>query len=605
MTHDQGPVPMSDDQPEKRSMNDISHLFLSNVRDLHGNGGPRPQRTAPATQTAAAKPMTPAELTSDEIAHVVGRPGVPTADDARGSDDERAWAQPGPADTAPVTAVLASHLNGRQLDRVREYARHVAASAGRVGLIDLDVNDFRLTCFDSAGEPGAADQVRPTEITGAVDPREIAAAVEELNLDVDRWVVLVPNLRTPEAATLIADAEHWALLCTPDHDGVVAGYRTLKGVAEARSAGGGPRPATRLTVAVLDAAGDAEAARVQQKLAGVSRQFLGWDADAEPPVRYAAGVAEHPLMHCRVSGGRGQGVVGPHWAAVAELLGRPRRGAGQPAGGLGTSSAAKPEPLLVADAAPRVRAATDEAVGVRRVGGADASAERARTGREARDTTARFAPAASLDESSDAISPSPTHMRIEPAADAASSPAPALTQGFAATPGPTFPFAAATAPATASFPMTFADAPPAGDDVLDLPGDVADPRGVLSAVLRRPEWGLAECPIEPPACPAAARLAVSRDRGLVLVAVAARGLADLRAIGQAYRWLAENRGLIALALPQFAIDAGRTPGLHLLVDQGDIAGDQLRPIMQAEHVRVRAYRTLRWAGRTGLLLDAA
>jgi hypothetical protein len=142
------------------------------------------------------------------------------------------------------------------------------------------------------------------------------------------------------------------------------------------------------------------------------------------------------------------------------------------------------------------------------------------------------------------------------------------------------------------------------DDVIDLPGDASDAAGILSAILHRPEWGLAECPVSPPMCPSA-RLAVSRDRGLTLVAVATRGLSELRSIGLAYRWMLENRSLIAMALPQFAIDASRAPALHLLVDQADISADLLRPIVQVEHVNVRAYRALRWAGRTGLLLDAA
>ena len=40
-----------------------------------------------------------------------------------------------------------------------------------------------------------------------------------------------------------------------------------------------------------------------------------------------------------------------------------------------------------------------------------------------------------------------------------------------------------------------------------------------------------------------ARLAVSRDRSLVLLAVANQGLHELQFIGQAYRWLKENREL--------------------------------------------------------------
>ena len=47
--------------------------------------------------------------------------------------------------------MIASHLNGKQFDRVKEYARHLAGQFGRIGLIELDGSEFRLSCF----EPGA------------------------------------------------------------------------------------------------------------------------------------------------------------------------------------------------------------------------------------------------------------------------------------------------------------------------------------------------------------------------------------------------------------------------------------------------------------------
>jgi hypothetical protein len=105
-------------------------------------------------------------------------------------------------------------------------------------------------------------------------------------------------------------------------------------------------------------------------------------------------------------------------------------------------------------------------------------------------------------------------------------------------------------------------------------------------------------------CPHAS-LAVSRERRLVLVGVARQGLSDLRAIGQAYRWLIENRPLISLAVPQFAIDAHQLPRLHLLVDHADVTADVLQPMLQSANVTVHAYRKLRWGGKTGLLLEAA
>ena len=104
---------------------------------------------------------------------------------------------------------------------------------------------------------------------------------------------------------------------------------------------------------------------------------------------------------------------------------------------------------------------------------------------------------------------------------------------------------------------------------------------------------------------ASARLAIGRDRRVVLLAVAREGLSELRSIGQAYRWLVENRGLIGMAVPQLAIDADQAPALRLLVDHADVSADLLQPILHSGHVTVQAYRKLRWGGRTGLLLDAA
>ena len=90
-----------------------------------------------------------------------------------------------------------------------------------------------------------------------------------------------------------------------------------------------------------------------------------------------------------------------------------------------------------------------------------------------------------------------------------------------------------------------------------------------------------------------------------MLAVAREGLSDLRMIGQAYRWLIENRELIGMAVPQFAIDAWQTPRLRLLVDQADLSAGVLQPMLQSEQVTVQAYRKLRWGAKLGLFLEAA
>jgi len=141
--------------------------------------------------------------------------------------------------------------------------------------------------------------------------------------------------------------------------------------------------------------------------------------------------------------------------------------------------------------------------------------------------------------------------------------------------------------------------------VLDLPNADATAEQIVSAVLRQDGGSsLLECPVRPPMC-ADARLAVTRDHGVVLLAVAGRGLNELRSIGQAYRWLIENRSLIGMAVPQMAIDASRTPHLRLLVDRRDANADVLQPMLGGDHVTVQSYRRLKWGQRAGLLLEAA
>jgi hypothetical protein len=162
------------------------------------------------------------------------------------------------------------------------------------------------------------------------------------------------------------------------------------------------------------------------------------------------------------------------------------------------------------------------------------------------------------------------------------------------------PFAAAPAADLRIAPAPTSDT---ASDVIDLPNDDSNPAAVVSAVLRGSS-NLAETPLKAPTCPGAS-LAVSRDRKLVLVAVARQGLCDLRDIAQAYRWMNDNRPLIAMALPQFAIEPGQAARLQLLISQSDLSADMLQPLLQSSHVTVQTYRKLRWGGKTGLLLEAA
>jgi hypothetical protein len=191
-----------------------------------------------------------------------------------------------------------------------------------------------------------------------------------------------------------------------------------------------------------------------------------------------------------------------------------------------------------------------------------------------------------------------------PASASAASPAPigATPAGSAQTI-----FSAATSAAAApvggsmsigAHPVDDADAA----EVIELPAGAGE-SAILDAVVGQGRQFI-QCPVKPPKCEHV-MLAVSRDRRLTMLAVAGKGLTDLRSIGAAFGWLVENRGLVAMALPQFAIDAHGMPALRLLVDHADVGEDVLQPILSSGTVTVQAYRKLRWGTRTGLLLEAA
>src|SRR5918993_17804 len=158
----------------KKTLSEISHLFLSSIRERQ----PAPRPAARDGDPAAGEFAAPC------------RDGVAASGPGTRHDDGAAEAAPRRAGTAPVCAVIASHLNGKQFDRVKEYARHLAGRVGRIGLIELDASEFRLMCFEPGGaEAFGTEGDEPEEYHAeSYDPRQIAEAIEELGCDVDRWV---------------------------------------------------------------------------------------------------------------------------------------------------------------------------------------------------------------------------------------------------------------------------------------------------------------------------------------------------------------------------------------------------------------------------------
>ncbi len=573
----------------RRNLSAISHLFLSDVRDRQTGHAPPPRRTPPPANVSI-------DLTAEEFARMYG------------------GADAGPLDgsalrIAPVSAVLGSHLNGRQFDRVKEYARHLAGRGERVGLIELDASEFRLMCFDCVpdGESAAVDE--PVE--AVLEPRRMDDSLYELNWDVDRWLLLLPNPRTPEAHDLLRLVDHWTVLSTCDHDGIVSCYRTLKGLNDGT-------PPT-LTIGLLDARDDSEADRVHRKLSSVCRQFLGWTAEGFEMVLPAHSVAEHGVLVYRPVHDKGQLAAAPQWLIVSRFLTRARNGAESPE-----------ETALRAtsgDTAPVNAPSTNANEGV--APAAPAAREVAPAGREV------MAPARDVMRPANEVMP-PVRQLVVPAHEVAASGAakekPKHRHLADVVMPMSFPIpleSTVAAPAEVAFATTDAHSTPAApfpagrsmrlslddgtgptqrrfapaDSVVDVPGD-GTPATILAALLGAEGANLVECPVRAPMCPDA-RLSVARDGRLILAGMARRGLDDLSPIVAAHRWLAENASLVAMAMPQMVIDSKRAPELRLFIDHADRSAGTLRAIASGEHVSVRIYRSLSWHGKTGLLLDAA
>lgn len=480
----------TDPQRPDRPMSEISHLFLSNIRDRARNGAPPPRRKPPVDRKDLSIDLTP-----EEFAQVFSEPDHEHAPTPLLGDQGTTKPR------AAVHAVLAWHLNGHRSQRLSEYASHLCMTgAARVGLIDIEPTQLRLSVFEHGSQAAPVSDAQAA-ILHRLDVRRIAQTLEELSWDVDHWLLIVHNPRLPEARRLLQQSDAWVLLTCGDHDGVVSGYRTLKSLAD-------PHP-SRVSLALLDLDDELQARRIARKLDGVCRQFLGVSVDQDVQiVAPVGGVIEHVVLSCV---GSSNDQPGPHWQVVGDFL-------------LQNRSGQTTEPT----ASPAAKSSN----------------------------------------------PQPTQQAMQPQPDLEPS-----TVGSIQDPTQPLP------------------------EVLDLPDHVSG-HAALTAALVRGVSGLVECPIKPPMCPEAC-LAVTRERQLLLVAAASRGLSDLRSIGRAYQWMIENRPLIAMALPQFGIDVHRLPRLELLVDHSDLSADVLQPLLGGGNVLVRAYRKLRWGNKTGLLLEAA
>jgi hypothetical protein len=540
--------------PSKQDLREISHLFLSGVRARQTAGATPPQRLSPQQRAAL-----PVDLTADELAHVVTARAA-DRDAMRAAPSSTASTRPAGGGEAPagahhawastgVTCLLAGHLGGRLHDHARQYARDLARAPGspRIGMVEVDACELRVMVFER-NPHGAPHVSADLAVAEPLDGQRISHVLDELTWDVHRWVIVLPaNPRAPDARPVVHAAAEITLLAAPDADGAIAAYRMIKGLADVLRRDGRSLP--RLSLALVDMPPGAaqEAAAAHQKLSAVAKQFLGWPIERDEiggrPGGDANDVAEHLVLNCRASHEKSQAASAPQWKIVADLVAR------------ATASAIAAAAVVSRPVWP-------------------SSAESNRTMQDL------VTPAAAGAVHADA-----TPAELE-----------AWTGPVPADP---------TSDSARSFGRPRDD-----DDVIELPpsrgispaADAEEAAAVLDAVLADRHW--AACPIAPPQC-GEARLAVTRERCLTLTAVAGRGLSRLRAIAQAYEWLRQNRNLVAMALPQFAIDAHAMPRLALLIDHADADADELRSILSAGNVSILTYRKLRWSGRTGLLLNAA
>jgi hypothetical protein len=419
-----------------------------------------------------------------------------------------------------IKAVVASHLGVRQLEYVRRYARHLAGLGWHVGLMVVDSGEFRMVRYD----PRCGEESAETQESGCFDARAMTDAINELNCDLDCWLLVVANPRVPEGRTLLGQISQWVVLGTCDHDGVVACYRSLKGLSDLHPA------VEKLTFAALDAEDVDQVESVYRKLAGVCDQFLGRKIENEGAVNEVEDVGEAVIMNCVVEHDKAQLAGAAHWQVLGEFL----------------------------QIAKQVPAAVDAAE-------------------------------LKLTHDGPAAKPTVPVMQTDAVQEEENGAGAEKVQA---------------AGMLAGHPKLERDAGADMAEVIELAAGQEGRESILASVMKHAIGEMVECPVKPPMCDEV-RLAVSREKRLILVAVARSGLADLKMIGLAYRWVVENRGLLAMALPQFALDAHQLPHLRLLVDQADTDAEVLQSVMAADTVKVQTYRRVRWGERKGLLLEAA
>lgn len=528
---------------QRRDLSEISYLFLSSVRDRQTGAAPRPIRKPPIVQrqisdaephfdphppVPAVHPQVSVDMTPHEFEQMCrGNLPEPSTD----SDLHR----------TPILAVLASHLGQSCFDQVKTYARCMASDNRRIGLIELTASSLRLWCIESSlGSQEPASSEPPQQVS---QPQQISQALDELNWDVQQWLLFIHEAQPQQMDALLKQIDHWTILTSADHDSIVASYRALKGLQSHRP--------QSLTVAVLGCQTPAEADRVSARLAAVTEQFLRWTPTRTQFIPADSAASDYPVLTYDDAPAHPHNPdaapanLPPHWQVVSSFL----------------------------------HAATDETSPVTQ-DAPDPLPLHSHTAQAASAEPSTLHPF--TDPTPAAQAESPFHQPIRLAANTNS----VDTDHPAPSPHPTR--------------TVFAD-------VIDLPDADTSLTGLLPAIINHPSSDLTACDIPlPEKMTASARLAVDTQGGLIMLAALQNGLTSLDHAAHAYQWLIDNRRLIALAAGRLGIDCDIPPQLRLYIDWAtQPSQSSSQSLLHASGVSLHCYRLLTWHGRTGILLDAA
>ncbi|MGA2232012.1 MAG: hypothetical protein ABSH22_14035, partial [Tepidisphaeraceae bacterium] len=300
---------MSDSTPTPRpSLSEISHLFLTELRQRQTNGAARPTRKPPSVSHAESPAVSAVEppavsaveppAVSNAEPPVVNNVDQPATDLSEPPIVENNIMAP---TGRTISLVVAHHLGASASTRVLEFAQHSAA-AGPVALIELADEGLRITTLD-ASNPDEESAVQPSD--EPVSYKTISHALEEMSWDIQHWLVFLPNPRSNAAPELLAQIDQWTLLVTAADDTIVGGYRALKGLLTDSA-----RPS--ISVAVAGAEDDAQADLIHRKLDRATRQFLDVSLLNQGRVTSAPDAQTHVALCCRCT----DGVTQEHWNAV-------------------------------------------------------------------------------------------------------------------------------------------------------------------------------------------------------------------------------------------------------------------------------------------------